>query len=141
MFLTGGGTGYNIAFGEGNPNCSSGGALHIQGMGFAMWGAATGVDWRPRPSDGDGGYVDKMTYDASAYRGVVFWAKSSAPLDGVQVSFPDIYTDGSAPSHDMPDPRIRRVRLLGLRRDVQVHLQRGLPVQLQPVPGPVRPQG
>src|SRR5438874_2251340 len=33
-----------------------------------------------------------------------FWAKSSAPLDGVQVSFPDLYTDGGAPSHDMPDP-------------------------------------
>ena len=69
-----------------------------------MWGAATGVDWKPRPSDGDGGYGDKMTYDASQYRGIAFWAKSSAPLDGVQVSFPDLYTDGGAPSHDMPDP-------------------------------------
>jgi hypothetical protein len=73
-------------------------------MGFSMWGAAMGVDWKPRPSDGDGGYGDKTPYDASKYRGVAFWAKSSAPLDGVQVSFPDIYTDGAAPSHDMPDP-------------------------------------
>jgi hypothetical protein len=97
-------SGYNIAVDEGNPNCSPGGALHLKGTGFAMWGAATGVDWRPRPSDGDGGYGDKMTYDASAYRGVAFWAKSSAPLDGVQVAFPDLYTDGGAPSHDMPDP-------------------------------------
>jgi hypothetical protein len=104
MFLTGGATGYDIAFGQGNPNCTKEGALHLQGMGFSMWGAATGVDWRPRPSDGDGGYGDKMTYDASAYRGIAFWAKSSAPLDGVQVSFPDLYTDGAAPAHDMPDP-------------------------------------
>jgi hypothetical protein len=69
-----------------------------------MWGAATGVDWKPRPSDGDGGYGDKMTYDASKYRGIAFWAKSSAPLDGVQVAFPDLYTDGAAPPHDMPNP-------------------------------------
>ena len=89
---------------QGNTNCSGPGSLHFKGMGFAMYGAATGVDWKPRPSDGDGGYADKMTYDASKYRGIAFWAKASAPLDGVQVSFPDLYTDGAAPSHDMPDP-------------------------------------
>jgi hypothetical protein len=103
MFLTGNKSGYDIAT-SGNPNCSPGGSLHVKGMGFSMWGAATGVDWKPRPSDGDGGYGDKTPYDASHYRGVAFWAKSSAPLDGVQVSFPDLYTDGAAPSHDMPDP-------------------------------------
>jgi hypothetical protein len=89
---------------EGNSNCSGPGSLHVQGMGFSMWGAATGVDFKPRPSDGDGGYGDKMTYNASAYRGVAFWAKAAAPLDGVQVGFPDIYTDAAAPPHDMPDP-------------------------------------
>jgi len=94
--------GYNIE--EGNPNCTPLGALHVKGTGFAAWGAATGVDWKPRPSAADGGYGDKMTYDASAYRGVAFWAKSSAPLDGVQVAFPDLYTDGGAPAHEMPDP-------------------------------------
>jgi len=94
--------GYDI--GEGNPNCSASGSLHIKGTGFAMWGAATGVDWRPRPGDGDGGYGEKMTYDASTYRGIAFWAKASAPLDGIQVSFPDLYTDKAAPKHDMPDP-------------------------------------
>ena len=97
-------TGYDVAFDAGNPNCSGPAALHIKGTGFAMWGAATGVDWKPRPSDGDGGYADKMTYDASKYRGIAFWAKSSAPLDGVQVAFPDLYTDGAAPPHEMPDP-------------------------------------
>jgi hypothetical protein len=96
--------GYDIDDQEGNPNCSGPGSLHVKGTGFAMWGAATGVDWKPRPSDGDGGYGDKMTYDASKYRGIAFWAKSTAPLDGVQVSFPDLYTDGAAPAHDMPDP-------------------------------------
>jgi hypothetical protein len=103
MFLTGGPNGYNID-GGGNPNCSPGGSLHVKGTGFSIYGAATGVDWKPRPSDGDGGYGDKMTYDASKYRGIAFWAKASAPLDGIQVSFPDLYTDGAAPSHDMPDP-------------------------------------
>jgi hypothetical protein len=88
---------------EGN-SCSGPGSLHFKGTGFAMWGAATGADFKPRPSDGDGGYGDKMTYDASKYRGVAFWAKASAPLGGVQVSFPDLYTDGGAASHDMPDP-------------------------------------
>jgi len=104
-FAFGGGTGYEIAIDQGNPNCSRDGALHIKGTGFGMWGAATGVDWKPRPSDGDGGYADKMTYDASAYRGVAFWAKASADLDGVQVAFPDLYTDNAAPPHEMPaDP-------------------------------------
>jgi hypothetical protein len=97
-------TGYEIDLAEGNPSCSGPGALHVQGTGFSMWGAATGVDFKPRPSDGDGGYGKKMTYDAGGYRGIAFWAKSSAPLNGVQISFPDLYTDEAAPSHDMPDP-------------------------------------
>jgi hypothetical protein len=97
-------SGYNIAVDEGNPNCSPMGALHVKGTGFAMWGAAMGADWRPRPAGEDGGYGVKMTYDASAYRGISFWAKSSALLDGIQVSFPDLYTDNAAPPHDMPDP-------------------------------------
>ena len=96
--------GYDVDLLQGNPNCSGPGSLHVKGTGFAMWGAATGADFKPRPSDGDGGYGDKMTYDASKYRGIAFWAKASAPLDGVQVSFPDLYTDGAAPAHDMPDP-------------------------------------
>ena len=104
MFLTGGANGYDIAFGAGNPNCSKDGALHLKGMGFAMWGAATGADFKPRPPGDDGGYGPKMTYDASAYRGIAFWAKAVAPLDGVQVGFPDLYTDNAVAPHDMPDP-------------------------------------
>jgi len=101
-FVTGGANGYNID-GAGN-SCSPNGSLHVQGAGFGMWGAATGVDWKPRPSDGDGGYGDKGTYDASKYRGISFYAKASTMLQGVQVAFPDLYTDGAAPAHDMPDP-------------------------------------
>jgi hypothetical protein len=97
-------SGFTVELLEGNPNCSGGGSLHVKGTGFSMWGAATGVDFKPRPSDGDGGYADKMVYDASKYRGIAFWAKAAAPVSGVQVSFPDIYTDGGAPPHDMPDP-------------------------------------
>jgi len=95
-------SGYNID--TGNPNCSPVGALHVKGTGFAMWGAATGVDWKPRPTGADGGPLAKVTYDASAYRGIAFWAKADKVLDGVQVGFPDLYTDHLAPNHDMPDP-------------------------------------
>ena len=112
-FLTGGSNGFDVRVDEGNPSCSPSGALHIKGMGFSMWGAAMGVDWQPRPADGDGGYGDKMTYDASQYRGIAFWAKSSAPLDGVQVSFPDLYTDGGARRRTTcpirPTPACRRL--------------------------------
>jgi len=87
----------------GNPNCTSEGALHVKGTGFSDWGAATGVDFKPRPSDGDGGYLPKMTYDASKYKGVAFWMRASAVLEGVQVSFPDLQTDGFAPPHAMMD--------------------------------------
>jgi hypothetical protein len=84
-------SGYDI--GEGNPNCSATGSLHVKGTGFAMWGAATGVDWKPRPGDGDGGYGEKMTYDASAYRGISFWAKvGPKSIKKMRVNFPDIDT-------------------------------------------------
>jgi hypothetical protein len=95
--------GYDIDFEVGNDNCSGVGSLHSKGTGFDIYGAAVGVDFKPR-SPGDGGDGPKMTYDASRYRGVAFWMKAAAPLDGVQVSFPDINTDGAAPPHSMQDP-------------------------------------
>ncbi len=49
----------------------------------------------------------KGNYDASKYIGVSFWAKSAAPLTGVQVSFPDIYTDGAA-DPTLVDPNASR---------------------------------
>ena len=85
----------------GNLNCAGGlGSLHVKGVGFTDWGAATGVDFTPK-TQVDGGPVGKGTYDASRYRGVSFWAKASAPVPFVQVSFKDPYSD--LPSV-LPDP-------------------------------------
>jgi hypothetical protein len=75
---------------SGNTACSGPGAFHMKATGFAEWGAAMGTDFMPKQGDAKG------YYDASKYKGVSFWAKASAPLTGVQVSFPDIYTDGGA---------------------------------------------
>lgn len=95
-------SGYDIDATMGGP-CSGAGSLHLNATGFADWGAATGVDFKPRSPAVDGGASPKMTYDASKYRGIAFWARSAAPLDGLQVSFPDLYTDGAAPPHAMMD--------------------------------------
>lgn len=75
---------------SGNTACSGPGSFHMKATGFAEWGAAMGTDFMPKQGDAKG------YYDASKYKGVSFWAKASAPLTGVQVSFPDIYTDGGA---------------------------------------------
>lgn len=96
-------SGYDIDAAAGGP-CSGAGSLHVKATGFKEWGAATGVDFKPRAAATDGGKSTKSTYDASKYRGVAFWIKASAPLEGVQISFPDLYTDGDAPLHSMMDP-------------------------------------
>jgi hypothetical protein len=57
--------------------------------GFSQWGAAAAVDFVPKSGSFKG------TYDASKYKGVSFWAKATAALNGVLVSFPDIYTAGA----------------------------------------------
>jgi len=75
---------------QSNSPCSGAGSFHTKATGFAEWGAAMGTDLAPKPGDSKG------YYDASKYKGVSFWAKASAPLSGVQVSFPDVYTDGGA---------------------------------------------
>jgi len=85
-FVTGGSNGYNID-GAGT-SCSPNGSLHVQGMGFGMWGAATGVDWKPRPAGVDGGYGDKMTYDASKYSGSMqkeYLARASTTANALQL--------------------------------------------------------
>jgi hypothetical protein len=76
----------------GNPSCSNGGSLHVIAMGFADWGAATGVDFKPKTTT-DAGISAKGTYDASKYRGISFWAKAAAPVKFVQVKFTDPYTE------------------------------------------------
>jgi hypothetical protein len=74
----------------GNPGCSGPGSFRVKASGFAEWGAAAAVDFVPKSGEFKG------TYDATKYSGVSFWAKAAAPLTGVLVSFPDIYTDGGA---------------------------------------------
>lgn len=84
---------YPIDTTTGNPNGSGPGSFHTKATGFGTWGAAVGTDLAPRPEGG----TYKGTYDASKYKGVSFWAKSAAPIaGGVQVGFPDVYTDAAA---------------------------------------------
>jgi hypothetical protein len=68
------------------------GSFHVTATGFKVWGAATGTNFVPLMADG----MTKGTYDASKYKGISFWAKATAPLTGVQVSFPDVWTDAAA---------------------------------------------
>jgi hypothetical protein len=81
---------YPIDMANGNPTCSGPGSFHVKASGFKVWGAAAGADFVPK----SGSY--KGTYDASKYKGVTFWAKGAAAIKHVQVSFPDVYTDGAA---------------------------------------------
>ncbi len=84
----------------GNACSSPLGSLHVQATGFKIWGAATGTNFVPLTGS------TKGTYDATKYKGISFWAKATAPLTGVQVSFPDVWTDAAAnptpldPSYD-----------------------------------------
>ena len=74
----------------GNACSSPLGSFHVKATGFVVWGAATGTNFVP----GTGSL--KGTYDATKYKGISFWAKATAPLTGVQVSFPDVWTDAAA---------------------------------------------
>lgn len=82
---------YPINTTEGNPECSGPGSFHTKSTGWGVWGSALGTDFMAKDSSGF-----KGSYDASKYKGISFWAKAAAPLMRVQVSFPDIYTDGGA---------------------------------------------
>lgn len=81
---------YPIDSANGNTECSGPGSFRAKASGFSQWGAAMGTDFVPKSAG------HKGTYDASEYKGVSFWAKAGAPLTGVQVSFPDVYSDGGA---------------------------------------------
>ena len=63
-------------------------AAHLSGMGFTSWGCATEVSF----IDLVGG--KKQPYDASAYKGVTFWAKRGAGvLDTARLNIVDRHTD------------------------------------------------
>jgi len=83
----------------GNDNCSGPGSFHVKGMHWTDFGAALGTDFKPRsPATGaDAGMGVKMTYDASKYKGIAFWAKAAAPTPFVSVKFLDPYTDRDSP--------------------------------------------
>ena len=54
-------------------------AMHTTGSGFSEWGGGIGIDLN-NAGDPDGGNGIKMTYDASAYTGIVLRAKGNAQI-------------------------------------------------------------
>jgi len=93
---------YPIDISTGNPACSGPGSFHVKATGFAIWGAAIAANFVAKP---DGGTYS-ATYDASKYKGVSFWARGAAAIANVQVSFPDVYTDGGA-NPTVVDPTVQ----------------------------------
>jgi hypothetical protein len=82
-------SGANQSFGiesiPGTRGAASQYALHTSGSGYTSWGAGIGVDL-----NNSGG--TKSAYDASAYVGVTFWARTattSASGRAIKVLFPD----------------------------------------------------
>ncbi|HTN83782.1 MAG TPA: hypothetical protein VL242_08855 [Sorangium sp.] len=61
-------------------------AAHVAGSGFVTRGAGMGFDLNLAPGGA------KLSYDASAYSGLTFWAKATAPTH-IYVNFPDRNTD------------------------------------------------
>ncbi len=82
---------YPIDTENGNDQGSGPGSFHTKATGWGVWGSALGTDFMPKDANGF-----KGGYDASKYKGISFWAKGAAPINLVQVSFKDIYTDGDA---------------------------------------------
>jgi hypothetical protein len=100
----------------GNDLCSGKGSFHVKATGFKIWGAATGTNFVPTYVSEAGTCVTSSTckgwYDATKYKGVSFWVKASAEVTGIQVSFPDVYTDGYANAMDA-DPTVTTVCAYG----------------------------
>jgi len=92
------GESYPIDKTTGHDGGSGPGSFHTKATGWGVWGSALGTDFMPKDA---GGF--KGTYDASKYKGISFWAKSAAPVPRVQVSFPDVFTDGGASFAGIPD--------------------------------------
>jgi hypothetical protein len=87
---------YPVDLTTGNTHCSGPGSLHVKATGWTQFGAALGTDFEPSKI-ADGGYSVKGTYDATAFKGISFWAKAAAPIRFVQVKFTDPYTDQNSP--------------------------------------------
>jgi hypothetical protein len=67
--------------------CGSTYALCMSGKGFMTWGAGMGTDFAP--TSAGMGMGTKQTYDAGAYKGIAFWAKSNTATASVRVGFKD----------------------------------------------------
>jgi len=72
--------------------------FHISGGGYSGWGAGWMVDFNAAGL--------RAPYDAGAYAGVVFWAKSDGPPTEVKVAFPDLLSDTAGGICDPNDNRI-----------------------------------
>jgi hypothetical protein len=101
---------------SGNDLCSGAGSFHVSATGFKIWGAATGVNFAKSYTSTTGTCVTsndcKGWYDASKYKGISFWVKATSEVTGIQVSFPDVYTDGYANAKDV-DPTVTDVCAYG----------------------------
>ncbi len=64
--------------------CGSQYAFHTTGMGFSVWGAGVGATFTAAANDGG----TKTSYEASAYGGIAFVAKSATPIV-VRFAVPD----------------------------------------------------
>ena len=69
--------------------CNSRYALCMAGRNFKTWGAGMGTDFAPIAGATGEGPGMKQTYDASAYKGVGFWAKANGSTASVRVGFKD----------------------------------------------------
>ncbi|WP_433927211.1 hypothetical protein AB3662_29435 [Sorangium cellulosum] len=69
-----------------SPGHASEHAAHVAGSGFTTRGAGMGFDLNLAPGGA------KLSYDASAYAGLTFWAKAAAPTH-IYVNLPDRNTD------------------------------------------------
>ena len=74
-------------------------AVHIKGGGYSGWGAGWMVDF-----NSVGGA--RQPYNAGAYAGIVFWAKSDGPPTDVKVSLPDLMSDTAGGICDPLDNRV-----------------------------------
>jgi hypothetical protein len=101
---------------NGNDLCSGPGSFHVKATGFKIWGAATGTNLAPSYTSTTGTCIDSTTckgwYDATKYKGISFWVKATAEVTNIQVSFPDVYTDGYANALDV-DPTVEAVCVYG----------------------------
>lgn len=62
-------------------------AMHAKGTGFTSWGAGVGFDLKQVNGA-------KTAYDASAYKGITFWARSASTMQ-LRVALADAYTEST----------------------------------------------